>query len=48
MPTINSGDNAWMLVSSACTDDDRPGPGAVLWRIGAQENVLATMMQSFT
>ena len=34
----SAGDNAWMLVSSALgADDDRPRPGALLWRSGAPE-----------
>src|SRR6266404_571385 len=48
-PTINSGDNAWMLVSSALVLM-MTGPGLALFYGGLvnRKNVLATMMQSFT
>src|SRR5438477_1953345 len=47
-PTINSGDNAWMLVSSALVLM-MTGPGLALFYGGLvrKKNVLATMMQSF-
>src|SRR5207247_10025968 len=48
MPTINSGDNSWMLVSSALVLL-MTGPGLALFYGGLvrKKNVLATMMQSF-
>src|SRR5882762_9037451 len=47
-PTVNSGDNAWMLVSSALVLL-MTGPGLALFYGGLvrKKNVLATMMQSF-
>src|SRR5260221_4533530 len=47
-PTVNSGDNAWMLVSSALVLM-MTGPGLALFYGGLvrKKNVLATMMQSF-
>src|SRR5207247_10297762 len=48
MPTINSGDNAWMLVSTALVLM-MTGPGLALFYGGLvrKKNVLGTMMQSF-
>src|SRR5438874_1594387 len=47
-PTINSGDNAWMLVSAALVLM-MTGPGLALFYGGLvrRKNVLATIMQSF-
>src|SRR5258706_7981237 len=48
-PTINSGDNAWMLVSSAVVlMMTGRGLALVYGGLVRKKNVLATMMQSFT
>ena len=43
---IDSGDTAWLLTSSALVLFMTPGPGAVLRRHGARQNVLAMLMKN--
>src|SRR5262245_11780532 len=47
MPEINSGDTAWVLISSALVMLMTPGLALFYGGLARSKNVLATIMQSF-